>query len=238
MGGGYDASRTSGMDKLPIELASIILSYVPNARTLRALVLASPNFYHTFISIQRKILKDVLLNEFDESLLIEALITHRFAMISLSVEDHDNIIKQISSSEMSLPENWSLSSSLMLSHTLEDVEFFTKEFAGVLTRYTITDGICDSPVTLTKTEIHRIRRAFFRFEMFCNSFRRNLFHPMFPQQPHDSPSTLWCDKGIFRAFLKQTPIWETEQLATVYEYLLDRLSQCESDAQSRRSSTC
>ena len=41
----------------------------------------SPNFYHAFISSHRKILKDVLLNELDERLFVEALATHESAKI-------------------------------------------------------------------------------------------------------------------------------------------------------------
>lgn len=64
----------------------------------------------------------------------------------------------------------------------------------------------------TPTETQRIRTALFRFELFCNLYRKS---PNLPEWKQERPS---CSERK-EAFLDKFSPWENEQMFTVYEYL-------------------
>jgi len=71
---------------LPPELAAIILSQAPDARSLRSLILSAPCFYNGFCATSRLILHAVLFSEFESALLAIVLAIHhckRFTLVDL-----------------------------------------------------------------------------------------------------------------------------------------------------------
>lgn len=195
---------------LPPELAPAILSQAPDAPTLKNLILSGPSFYHGFFATPKQIIKSVLLNEFGPELLPEALATYnslRLPRIEFDSVREDLLLAIRNTWEM--PDNWTLSDSLALSKILSDVEYFTSEFS-IAWSHPPKGTITTDEEPITQTEKQRVRRAFFRFQFYCNLFQRHEGRP--------GPD---ARKQIF---FDQFAPWELEQLATIYDYLLERLS--------------
>ena len=89
------------------------------------------------------------------------------------------------------------------------MEFFASEFAAHWNE-PVDDAIAVDNEPVTRTEMERIRRALFRFELYCNIFLKSLDRPG-PDERKE-------------LFLDRFSPWENEQLVTMYEYLLQRMS--------------
>ena len=189
---------------LPPELAPIILSQAPDAPTLRSLVRSASCFYSGFFAEERRILQAVLLNEYGLAVLPEALATYRALRLpQVDFEAaRDEFLAGLEGS-CQIPEDWHLSDSLALTKIYSDVEWFTLEFAETLRRPWEQNGV-------RPTELDRIRRALFRFELYRHLFPKDHFRPS-PEERRE----LFFDKF--------SP-WENEQLTMIYEFLYRRLS--------------
>ena len=106
---------------------------------------------------------------------------------------------------------WSLARLAELSRKVRHVKYFTQEFVRTLESQTLRpDGLpLEEPISLTNSEINRIERAFYRYEVFCN-----ICHL------HCGTEDPTEQKEMF--FGRFAP-WETEQLVSVYEFLQERL---------------
>lgn len=111
-------------------------------------------------------------------------------------------------------EVWSLSEALVLSGVYDDVKFFAMDFASTFGSDS-TNGIPDNDVRApTPSEIDRIERAFYRYELFRNIFSKD----------EEKPSNYANAQEHRELFLDRFQPWENEQLAPVYEYIFDKLS--------------
>lgn len=207
-----------GYPFLPPELAPIILSQAPDAPTLRNLVLSAPCFYHGFLAEEKSILHAVLWNEFGPAVLPEALALYKSSVPpQLNPDMARAEFFSTTHSKPEIPNDWTLSDSLALAKIHCDVNWFAAEFAETIlppSRKVIPED-CEPP---TRNEMDRIRRALFRFE---------LYRTLFPKEPHT------FNVGEFdrfdpeeepKLFFDKFSPWENEQLATIYEFLWNKLS--------------
>lgn len=202
--------RQRPIPQLPPELAPIILAQAPDATTLRNLVLSASCFHKGFFSAPSRILQAVLLNEFGTNVLPEALAMYKSLHLpkaGFEKAREDFIASLVPSS--AVPAEWTLSDSLSLTRIHRDVCWFASEFVETFTEPSNEIVVRDCN-PLTRREIDRVRGALFRFQLFLN---------LFPKGQYRSDSD--GRKGLF---LDKFAPWENEQLATVYEFLLSRLS--------------
>ena len=195
---------------LPPELAPIVLCQAPDAPTLRNLIISAPSFYHGYRATPKIILEAVLSNEYGSRLLPEALTTQLSAR--LPKEDFDSardVLLTKLQNKPQVPVDWTLADSLALSKIHDNVNFFALEFAAHWNEH-VDETIPLDNEPATRTEMERIRRALFRFELYCNSFPKSLDRPG-PDERKE-------------LFLDRFSPWENEQLVTMYEYLLERMS--------------
>ncbi|KAK7967580.1 uncharacterized protein PG986_001857 [Apiospora aurea] len=66
-------TRPSTLEGLPVELVRLVLAGLPDVASLRATVLSCPIFYGAFQEAEAAIVKQVLLNQMDASVLPEAM---------------------------------------------------------------------------------------------------------------------------------------------------------------------
>lgn len=214
---------------LPPELTSIILSHVPDARTLRNLILSAPCFYHGFFATSRFILHAVLFNEFGSALLPIALAIHYCERLPLGDLHHaafqnDKWVKQqvlrdarlhivsTIARNAQIPDDWSLPDSLALTELHSHADWFASEFAATLTEVSPAESEhkCGP---LREREMIRISSAFLRFELY-----RLVFSKRYRYEERPGP------ERRKEMLLDKFAPWENEQLTTAYEYLLQRLS--------------
>ena len=204
--------RSRVLSKLPPELAHLILCQVPDAPTLRNLLLTAPSFYHSFFATPGLILKAVLINESGLRLLPDALATSQAS--HLSEAGFDNSREELLSAMQNvpqIPEAWSMADSLALSKIHSHVDYFASKFASNFTQPP-EEVIPIDEEPATPTEMQRIRTALFRFELFCNLYRKS---PNLPEWKQKRPS--WSERK--KSFLDKFSPWENEQMFTMYEYL-------------------
>ena len=211
-----DYSTSHFLASLPTELAQAVLSFSPDSFTLRALVLSASSFYRTFLTAQNLILNAVLHNEHAGGVLPDAMA----ALMSSHVQPRNKkeigeFLFQYQPHLQLVPESWSLSDSLKLSRIRRSVRYFAGDYAATLALNPVTGVHDEHPKTLTRTEMDRIERALYRFEVLCNLFRTTDIMAGIMRGDMDEQQHL---------FLRKFAPWENEQLGCIYHYLWSRLS--------------
>lgn len=198
----------SALEVMPVESRQEILRFLPDIMSLRSTVLTCSSFHQAFISAEVSIKTSVLENEVQEVLAeavaaLESSYLQPWTRESIQkfVDDH------LSSRKFQLP-SWTPSKVLQLDSLHRHVQSFAAAFASeALTEKLEPNELNAIPQhPPSSQEIHRIQRAFYRFELCCNLFR-------------DPKRTLFSvDEQMHLFFYKFFP-WEIEQLGSIHDYL-------------------
>ena len=197
-------STRSRLEQLPLEAKQSILSSLTNIASLKATALTCSSLYQAFKSAEELIITEVFLNEIDIDVLPEAIIAHKsetWTRPPVFAAEHLQSRQPISSKKrLNIPEL------LPLSKTAKHIDYFAHDFASQA--LAARPPISAPP---SREELNRIKRAFYRFEIYGNMFT-SLSPPtqMFEVQVHVAPAAIF-----FACF---SP-WENEQLACVHDYL-------------------
>lgn len=125
----------------------------------------------------------------------------------------------------SLSHQWKLSEAHVLIELHKNVKFFAKAF--------VSSALYINPIGMRLTrpeaqpspaEIHRIQRMFYRFEIYCNLFRRReryVHNKLYDTYSAEGRLPLEERQAIF---FDRFPPWENEQLACIRDYIQDRIS--------------
>ncbi|KAK2808173.1 hypothetical protein FQN50_004914 [Emmonsiellopsis sp. PD_5] len=182
---------------LPVELRQAILCELPDIPALQAALEADASLQDAFSDAESHILDSIICHQIPVGLLPEA-----FALLASSRLDED--VQKILDSYLlrlpSYPIKWTLDEAQTLINTHELVSFFAEEFASSALR--ISPVASQSPAPLSINERSRVMGGFYRFELYC----------IFTEYP-----------GLEDLFLKRFAPWENEQLASIYDYLFDRI---------------
>jgi hypothetical protein len=216
--------RCLSLESLPIELRSLILQNLPDIRSLISSLLAHSSLYDAFRD-DHTITVKVLKNQISPpSLLYHALAVHQSASLRPrsrhQVQELLNSYHKTASTQLfCLLPQVSLSDALRMAKIYEHVVFFTANFVSVTlpllsSSKDTQDSLLAPP---SPSELHRIQRSFYRFELYCNLFRRHR---------RSKPDTLFSAKEQGEIFFKRYSPSENEQLACIHDYLLQQLSKC------------
>ena len=205
------------LEALPTELLETILFCAPDARTLRDLALSCSLLYTIFKNGECSIVRSVIKNEFPPAILPEALAVWRASQFpdgpfSLADDEGQELfleseifVQMYLHRDFKTSMIFSLNEHLQLSNLIADIDFFVGDFVNSLSHpfqyYPIVNGLVAS---LSRLEIQRIQRAFYRYEVYCNLFRMEA-----------------CYNDEFFSTLAP---FENEQLATIYECLIKKIN--------------
>lgn len=115
----------------------------------------------------------------------------------------------------SLSQNWNVRDAVAVSGLHDTVELFSSGFASLALCANPVTGLDEaSPLSLSLSESNRIKRAFYRFELFYNIFRK-LGISRRARATRGHPQSL---------FFSACAPWENEQLTCVRDYRADRVS--------------
>ncbi|KAI1109804.1 hypothetical protein F5Y14DRAFT_390502 [Nemania sp. NC0429] len=201
---------------LPAELLQMILEALPDVLSLHNAVLSCSLFYHTFSHVQSTVTTRVLLNQVNLDVLPEAIM----AAESILLRPHDSdptsyrtIMKFVVENlqkRPSPPRSWTLQKALRVSRLHSYVDVLTNNFiAATLTTHPLSRSD-HHPVTYQET--CRVKRALYRFEVYCNLFREesDVESPIYNEQ-----------KSLFFAHFAP---YENEQLGCIHDYLVRAVS--------------
>ncbi|KAF6231404.1 hypothetical protein HO173_010364 [Letharia columbiana] len=202
---------------LTIELKQIIFSALPDTRSLISLILTCSSFYHTFLDAESLIIKSILRSQVGLDLIFDATIV--FKSTTLKAYSNDAAIELLKSYTKQdfacLSQIWKLRDALAVGGLHDNIEFFSRDFASLALSIDPVTGLDEaSPSPLSLLESTRIKRTFYRYELFCNIFRKREDIQL-GKAASESPQSI---------FFSICAPWENEQLACVRDYLFKRLS--------------
>lgn len=184
----------------------------PDTPSLISLVLTCKASDQCLRGAEKLIAMDVLRNEVGEEALYAGIMTLGAAKMKCNKTKHVRyFITKYITSPTNYNHNLSLSDALLLSRLDKHVTFFAQAFATLAASLIPTTNDFARACSPSRTELGRIKRSFYFFEMYYNLFR--LTRVIAPDK-----------RMLFRHFSS----WEKEQLATVRNYLLHAIAPCKS----------
>jgi hypothetical protein len=200
----------SPLQRLPMELKQMILSTLSDVSALKSTALTCSSFYSAFTSAEASITTHVLTNQLGIDILPEAIATLESQATSWTDQGVYDFLRKHLRSRSPPPKHqlWTLSQALQLGILNRCVQTFTEWFVSQALSQPSGPGKLDHVPSYPPShmEIARIQRAFYRFEMFCNLFRRAVDMDL---QNYE--------KRLM--FLRHFSFWENEQLACVHDFL-------------------
>ena len=211
----------SSLVSLPFDLIHAVLCFVPDVPSLRAVISTCTTLHRAFQNAERLVTERVLSNQMGSGLLREAFVVLESSRLKDSwsrkaVEDFLQRQKLIITDQTTLPRRpWTLSRGIYVDRLYQHVRYFAADFASSALRAMFPlSRSANNGSTLTPqpsaSEIHRMERTFFLFELYCNLFRKYT----------TVSEKRFTPKEQMELFLEQFPPWEVEQLVCVRDYLL------------------
>ncbi|KAK2804589.1 hypothetical protein FQN51_001790 [Onygenales sp. PD_10] len=190
---------------LPVELRQAILCELPDVPALQAALEADASLKDAFFDAESLILESITCHQIPVALHPEAfavLASSHFGDKTFSADHAQKIVNNYLLRVPSYPIKWTLDEARSLNDIHEHISCFAEEFASSALRVYPVPPKSPKPVSIT--ERSRFMGAFYRFEFYCNLFRK------YPKQ------------GV--PFVSRFAPWENEQLASIYDYLFDKIT--------------
>ena len=202
------------VERMPVELRQQLLGSLPELMSLRSTVLTCSSFYQAFINAEVLITTSVLKNQVDLEVLPEAVTALESSYLQPWTRERiQEFAHDYLGSRRVQPPSWTLAEALPLDRLHRHVQSFAAAFASRALREQLgvdeLDAIPKYPPS--PDEIHRIQRALYRFELYCNLFR-------------DPKRTLFEIDEQMRLFFYKFSPWEIEQLGSIHDYLFHVIS--------------
>lgn len=210
-----DVFRPSLIEGLSVELVRMILSALPDVKSLQTAVSSCPLFSHAFLEAETAITAQVLLNQIDSSVLPEAIAVFESSRLRPHNTEDENrhaildFVAQNLHQRPTLPRPLSLQNALCLGRLHFYVDWFAGQFAMTASAKRPLTG---SKFIASPQEGHRIERALYRFEIYCNLFRE--FKKL-------QSVALEEQRPMFFAHFAP---WENEQLGCIHDFLVEIVS--------------
>ena len=207
---------------LPLEIKQAICSSLADVASLKALILTCSSLYYAFLKAEHLILAKILQNQIDPAMMHDTLATWKSSQIvQWSRLTAEKVMLLYTTGETSsLLPTWNLRNALAVSELHGHIQFFANDFASsALSQNPVTGLLETDPASASPSELIRIQRSLYRFELYRNLFaeRRRWFGGYFEPFTAD-------DQGRYLA--AGFAPWENEQLACVHDYLVVTLSKC------------
>jgi hypothetical protein len=197
--------RESPIERLSIEVIQLIMLDIADVQSLKSAALSCPSLYLAFRDAETIITTHVLSNQVGYSVLPEAVAALQSSRLHLPTEQRvqDFVAKYLHQRCLS-PKSWTLRDALPVGKLHLCLSNFAMRFADTcLTRKLLRSA------TPTESERNRIERALYRFEIFCNLFRK--------------PGVV-SDEHQRDLFFSNFSPWENEQLACIHDFLVQQVS--------------
>ncbi|MCJ1405323.1 hypothetical protein MMC11_008550 [Xylographa trunciseda] len=238
------------LESLPTDLILTVLEQLSSPRDLYGLIRASSACYQIFSAHQALVLAAVIQEAIPREVLPDAIAAcdasavREVSSVLLRESDEDSVASKRTMTpiirkfmndyqrhdKLSLTRLRDLSLLTSLCRLWATVDYFisryTKEALQRIRERILKGGLCpsscnevqDSSQELSKTELCRLQRAFFRYEI-----HRKLFTSV-AKSYESGPIFGASDQA--QLFMTKFPIWEQEELACVFDYLMVHAQDC------------
>lgn len=223
----YCSNQSTHLDLLPPEVQCLILKSIPDMKTLRVLIGASPRYLQVFTTSRETILAHITCNQITPAVVSIALDALEQRERGRQRSDRTAVLaflKESRQKNLREPLEIPLEVSKMLLQYHETVEYFISDFT--INRLAVVESILPPEsqsssettnpgrvLTLSQTESSRIARALYRLELCSHILSK-------PDRRGDVVAV-----AEQLSILLQSPSeWELEEILCVRNYLLERLN--------------
>lgn len=207
------------MDRFPVELKLALFYVLPDIPTLDALLRTCSSFYCAFKDSQSLIVSTVLTNGIHPAVVPDAVALWDATRVEPWSKDAiEAFLKRYRiSGPSSAPSPWTFLEASRFSKIDRRVQFFTQDFcSSILSVHPITGEPDPDHEPPSTSELCRIQRILYRFELYCALFR---IHK--PESKKERFTVEEQQELFFTKFWS----WENEQLACIHDYLLRQVTQ-------------
>ena len=230
------------LESLPLELKVMVMSKVPDLETVRNIVHASPDYYQAYLGAREEILHSLTIRTLYESNVstLDAWTTVNAPQLGLDAPHRKEVITEylqrygdgLTDGYPRFTVNGSLEA-LRLHHKIKTlVEDYCDQKLNV---YPLT-GERREMARASSSELRRLFRAFYRFELYCRIFcgSRGAINPKTisntlgsaengtntsGEAPHYPPCNDFDEVDVAELFFGLFPIHEVEALACLHKYI-------------------
>ena len=196
------------LSTLPVELVIAILGSSRDIQSLSATVLSCGHIYRIFLEAQHQVISKVLFREVDVEVIPEAIAAFessrlRTAWTRASLLEF--ITRNLDERKI-LERSWHFTDAFVVTRLHQKIKQLARDFAlqAKQSRYKPDDARGSA---ISRLELSRYERAFYRFELYCNLY-------------HDLKTPLMSLEERRTTFFSKFSPWENEQLACVHAYLV------------------
>lgn len=208
----------SSLEEFPTEIWLTIFRAISDVPTLRALALTNSALHKIFIKNTPSIFLAAVSNHIPAAILPEAIAAWSSSKIKpwSKLRVRAFLQEYHANREAQLSQPWKPSETQEIIKLSQHCRFFSSEFSAAVLSTNPISGSSTPSLPPSRLELNRIERAFYRFELYCNLFRKQFPSQQSGQRFHENEKR--------EMYFEHYAAWENEQLACVYEYLLRRIS--------------
>ena len=207
------------LNRLPVELLSLVLKSIDSPLDLLSLIIASSPCRAAYASAPSLFLASVLRNAIQPDAM-----PHALAALRVPVENPVRPEPAVASflaeyfgrCSFEFPVNMPGLKSLC--RLYNRVSFFINDYSSRAIRLLVTESSSETVSPLSATERARLQRAFFRYEIYCQVFP---IHDLFAD-----PDPLVRAPAQFSRFLNFLEAWEVEEISCVHCYFMSLVGGC------------
>lgn len=188
----------STFENLPSEMMLEILGSLTDIRSLIAITCSCTKIYKTSTEAQPTIVPRVLSRELGNEILPEAIAVLQSSKSTWTKSTAQKFLSETLNERKIPNHNWSIADGVAVSRLYHQITQLATNFSSEASSVVGT--------TVSKIELNRFQRAFYRFEMYYNIFGGPNNPLMSVEEQRD-------------AFFSNFSPWENEQLACVHDYL-------------------
>jgi hypothetical protein len=161
---------------IPTELIQRVFSQFDDIETLRAAALCCRTFYQAFTSIEELLTANIIVRQIHPTVLPHAIIVH----VSSTLTNEHAVVRNFSedylSKKLAPPTTWKIADALPLSRFHASVNRFATRLSCTALEHAPSSPK-DPPQqeVPTITEVLRVQRALYCYQLFCNMFSYSNF---------------------------------------------------------------
>ncbi|KAF3481222.1 uncharacterized protein GIQ15_03981 [Arthroderma uncinatum] len=216
------------LDTLPVEIQEAILSQLDSICTLKAAAASYKSLGDLVSYYPDRIVKPILRSTVPDDIFPQALVVFRSSRLrTINVEIVENILGDYFKSLKSISRP---ALSLQKAAALEDfhqlVQAFSEVFvSNALSKHPISGAKEYHPRNASTSELYRIQRSLYRFELCCNLFKKKERQ----KDPSRHPPLAISPRDQLRLFFHRLSPWENEQLGCIHDFLLRIINKAYND---------
>lgn len=222
---------------LASELKQDIFMQLPDVSSLLSVILTCSSFHCTFLNAESLLLNTILERKTHPSAAFDALAAFQASELGSTNQTWSKkAVREIMSAYdgdriASWSRSWRLSDAIKFERMNNTVKYFTDQYVSTTLAMKLVGTNPDAlHMPASFSEIGRIQRTFYRFELFCNLFRKR--KPMPSRRASRqlfsiNPVELFDEEEQYWIFFDRFPAWENEQLGCIHDFLEGRFGERE-----------